>query len=55
MGKEKEKGETVQPCFNLCGCLKTSNLSDDERRRILILLTECVAAILKVDAKISSY
>lgn len=38
----------------LCRCLRTANLTDDERRRLLVFLTECVAAILKVDAKISN-
>lgn len=52
MGKEKE--EHIQSGLNLCRCLRTSNLTDDERKRLLIFLTECVAAILKVDAKIST-
>ena len=53
MGREKE--DNIQSsCLNLCKCLKTSNLTDDERRRLLIFLTECVAAVVKVDAKIST-
>lgn len=50
----KEKEENTQSCLNLCRCLKTSNLTDDERRRLLVFLTECCAAILKVDVKISN-
>jgi hypothetical protein len=49
-----EKGDQIQSCFNLCRCLNTANLTDDERKRILIFLTECLAAILKVDVKIST-
>lgn len=52
MGKAKE--DHTQACFNLCRCLNMSNLSDDDRKRVLIFLTECLAAILKVDVKIST-
>ncbi|MGI6685445.1 MAG: hypothetical protein ACOX47_08260 [Bacillota bacterium] len=50
----KENNTNSQTCFNLCNCLNTCNLTDDERKRLLVFLTECLAAVLKVDVKIST-
>ncbi|MGI6712626.1 MAG: hypothetical protein ACOX4L_07910 [Bacillota bacterium] len=51
---DKDKFKNSQGlCQNIFKCLGCQNLTDDDRKRLLIFLTECAAAILKVDAKIS--
>lgn len=52
--EKKKDGEGIgclEPFFK---CLNGCNWTDDERTRVLIFLTECIAAALKVDAKLNT-